>query len=101
MKLKKWEGLITKVLEDTRIRANERDPNLHYYECRHSESDWSQPCSVEKWVTCNFWGTIITSAPIPMPTGNDSYIDLTKAEGEKLMWMANGKGEGGIDVWAP
>ncbi len=96
MKLKKWKGLIVKVLEDTRIPAKERDPNLHYYECRHSESDWSQPCSVEKWVVVNFWGTIITRKSLPIPSTGD-YIDLTKNEGEQLMFMANGCGEDGFD----
>ena len=34
--------------------------------CRHSESDWSRIVSIKRHrgLTVNFWGTIVTDAPI-------------------------------------
>lgn len=47
------EGYIT----DRRIKS-ERRSDLFYYELRHDDEDWSQPCTIEDYVVVNHWGTI-------------------------------------------
>ncbi len=81
---------IVKVLE-ARVPLEKRKPLYHYYECRHSESDWTQPYIVENvgsGVFCNFWGTIVTAKPLSIVVGN-ARVGLTKNEGERLMRMAH------------
>ena len=38
----------------------------HQYYCVHSENDWDKIIAIkrERGLTCNFWGTIVTDAPI-------------------------------------
>ncbi|MFS0558813.1 LPD28 domain-containing protein [Brevibacillus sp. 179-C9.3 HS] len=58
-----------------RIQVENRDPDLHYYDIRHSENDWGNPVSIEPSVSVNFFGILITSEPINM--GPSSCLKLT------------------------
>ena len=55
--------------ENTRIPIKDRDPKLHYYEMRHSESDWTQPIGIEGFVFVNFLGTLVTNKPLELEDG--------------------------------
>lgn len=69
-----------------RIRQSEEQEGLHYYRIRHTDDDWGQPWSVEKYVLVNHYGTVVTSEPIPYleetPSESEGkrYIELTEDE---------------------
>lgn len=46
-------------LTDLRIPKEERREDLYYYEIRHSDEDWSEPCNIENGVFINHWGSIV------------------------------------------
>lgn len=78
---------IVEAHESVRLGEQEHTPGLHYYQCRHSEDDWSVPLTIEKnavWV--NFWGTIASTKPIPL--NEDGLYELTKEEGEALSFLS-------------
>ena len=59
----------------SRIREEERDPNLFYYEMRHGDSE-SKLCTVEKDVFVNFYGTFVAKQEIPLDVEpSDNYPD--------------------------
>ena len=49
-----YEGYIT----ESRIKPQDRKEDLFYYELRHEDDDWSEPCTIDDFVWVNFWGTI-------------------------------------------
>lgn len=49
---------------DTRIPQPDRRLDLHYYDLRHGDEDWSEPCTIEPSVFVNHWGTIAFKTPI-------------------------------------
>ncbi|OGP23904.1 MAG: hypothetical protein A2X99_05740 [Deltaproteobacteria bacterium GWB2_55_19] len=77
---------IIEICEDRRIPDAARDPKLHYYELRHGDCDWATPCTIEKRVFVNFWGTIATSKEINL--GKDGYIILDDEEGDLFVQEA-------------
>lgn len=58
-----FRGSKVTIVED-RIDTENRDPNLHYYEIRHSDDDWGNPVSIDEAIGVNFFGLLITSSPI-------------------------------------
>ena len=52
-------------------------PDVKYaYECRHEDSDWVTPVTIENHVFVNFAGTFITVTPIVFPNAEDPFIEL-------------------------
>lgn len=73
--------------ENVRMVATQHTPDLHYYQCRHTEEDWSQPCTIEdKIVWANFWGTVVTQNPIDF--GSEGNRELSREEGEAIMMLS-------------
>lgn len=63
---------------EARIKKESRDPDLYYYEIRHSDSDWGNPVTIEEAVVVNFFGILISKLPLQL--GPNSCIRLNKAE---------------------
>lgn len=72
-----FRGLFVKILFE-RVSQKDRSSKMFYYEMRHAD-DWSQPVSLEKFVFCNFFGTLISSKKI-----SDDTIDLTPDESFRI-----------------
>jgi hypothetical protein len=70
-----------------RIRQEDRQEGLYYYDIRHSDEDWGYPCTVEPYVLVNHFGTMVTTEPIEIePDENgDVYLEITDEERE-LIW---------------
>ena len=51
------------------------------YGLRHNETDWSQPCTVEPNVLCNFWGYLAVEGILTL---KDDWINLTRGERELM-----------------
>lgn len=62
------EGAPVVYVHEGRISLEERHEELFYYSMRHDENDWSEPCTIEIGVMVNFFGVLVTSAPIPSLT---------------------------------
>lgn len=77
-------GVPVVTLTYLRIRQEEREEGLFYYNLRHSDEDWGDPYSLEKHVLVNHFGTIATMEPIPLleenNEKNDKWIELTEAD---------------------
>lgn len=82
---------------DDRIPANEKRDDLHYYHLRHSDEDFSEPCTIEDHVLINHWGTICFKESIDNllePWSKDRLsTDLTEEE-VSAIWSAISEGEG-------
>jgi len=78
--------VILEAYEDRRIPVNEQKPDFFYYQCRHSESDWSIPATIERnLVWANFWGTVVAREPMNF---DDDILDLTLEEGEAITFLS-------------
>lgn len=66
-------------ITDKRIRDNEQIEGLNYYHIRHTDADWSEPCSIEHKVTVNHFGSVVTKDDLSELINND-YIELTDEE---------------------
>lgn len=78
---------IVEAHESVRLSEQEHTPGLYYYQCRHSEDDWSVPLTIERnavWV--NFWGTIASTKPLPF--NEYGLYELTKEEGEEISFLS-------------
>ncbi len=86
----KLSGVPVVFCSEFRVKPEERDENLFYYNMRHPDDDWSIPWSVEKGVLVNFFGTIATTEPIEFLEFNNSdnrkEIELTEEE-QELIWQ--------------
>ena len=47
-------------IKTERVRAEQRNPALFYYEIRHGD-DWDHPETLERSVFVNFWGTLTST----------------------------------------
>lgn len=90
MKLYKtiFRGLEGYIIEERIPQENRRD-DLFYYSLRHSDMDFSEPCTIEPNVLVNNWGTIAFKVSIehlmtPWAPGR-LEIQLTDEESNKLM----------------
>ena len=84
-------GNILRVTE-SRVPEQERLPGLFYYEVRHGD-DWGTPLTIEKHVLVNFWGTVVTTAPLELKDRLEGemmldYLDLTPKERNLLISMS-------------
>lgn len=82
-----YEGYIV----ESRVKPLERKEGYHYYELRHEDDDWSQPCTIEDFVFVNFWGTICFKESINhlLKPWSESRLstDLTEEEIDSI-WFA-------------
>lgn len=53
---------------DMRIDPKTVPDGLHMYEVRHSDDDWLEPSQITEGVLVNFYGTLLTTEPLDMPT---------------------------------
>lgn len=74
-----FRGIAVEVTR-TRPKAEERDPKKFYLDLRHSETDWTQPVTVERSVWANYWGTIISDELIEVPPPPDDFSPLKRRE---------------------
>lgn len=79
-----FRGVPVVQVEQFRIKQEERDPNLFYYDIRHEDNDWGEPCSLEKRVWVNHFGTMATSEPISEEAfesaGDYQWISLSEED---------------------
>lgn len=61
-----------------RIPPNERIPELHYYDIRADDESNGIPCTLERFVFINHFGTIATAQPLPLD--EDGQLLLTEEE---------------------
>ena len=58
---------IPALLTSWRIDRSTVPACLHLYELRHADEDWGDPCQLAKGILVNFYGSILTAQPIPLP----------------------------------
>ena len=70
-----------------RIRQEQREIDLFYYDIRHAEEDWSEPVTVEPHVLVNHFGTIVTTKPISFEPDDDgnAYLEITNEEKDEIL----------------
>ena len=57
-----------------------------WYFIRHSDTHgWDKPCTIEKNVYVNFWGTILSHQPLEKLFKEQNFIALTEEEIECFM----------------
>lgn len=60
-------GMIAALFSNGRIDRSKVPEGLYVYDLRGSDDDSGEPCNIEKHVTVNHAGSIITSEPVPIP----------------------------------
>jgi len=65
-----------------RIPNEERSSIFHYYDVRQADEGTGDPCTIEKFVLANHFGTIITTQPFDLSGG---AIELTDEESFELL----------------
>lgn len=73
---------------NNRIPLHLRSEALYYYEIR-ADVNLGTPASIEKFVICDFWGTLTTSEEITLPDGwrmltEQEQKDITSALAIKI-----------------
>lgn len=64
---------------DQRIDKNSVPEGIYSYDIRHSDSDFSKPVTVESFVLVNWYGTILSKAPMDFSRAiseNDPYLKI-------------------------
>jgi hypothetical protein len=61
---------------DMRIDPNSLPPGLYTYDLRHSDDDWSQPATLEKQVTVNYFGTVISQSEMQL----DGFLQINEGD---------------------
>jgi hypothetical protein len=81
MKTINFRGIDTIILH-TRLYNPKAYKGFKYgYAIRHSDVNWSKPVTVEKFVFCNFWGTLLSKKPLDKFFKPD-FITLSKKEAQ-------------------
>ena len=65
---------IPALFTDWRIDRNSVPEGLHLYEIRHTDEDWGHPCQLARGILVNFYGSLLTAAPISIP--DSGYLDF-------------------------
>lgn len=63
-------------------------PEMHEYQMRHYDNDWSLPETIEKSVICNFFGYLIIDSVIDQlekTDTTDNCIELSKDQGYDII----------------
>ena len=63
---------------DMRIDRSTVPKELYLYEVRHADEDWCDPAQIAKGILVNFFGSILTLEPIPLPADGRLDIDSEK-----------------------
>lgn len=93
---RKFRGVtILKATEGPRIKRDEfeqvKEKGYHFYAMRHGDNDWSLPLSIEKGVLVNYFGYLITDAPLTLDQegyNGNSYTELTEEESYHILQLA-------------
>lgn len=66
------------VFSQFRIQEDTIPEGTHMFHLRHSDSDDMIPCTLEKFVGVNFYGTFITRKEVPLKDGSsvDPYLHV-------------------------
>lgn len=79
------------LLAHERIDKGTLPQGVYCYDIRHSDSNFNKPATLENRVAVNFYGTIITKEPIPLPA--EDYLQIKRGElvfrGAKQMRLAD------------
>lgn len=75
-KLNDFLGTFVHDITLARIPLEERDEEMHYYECRHGGNSRTVT-TIEHNVLVNFHSTLVTTSPVP-ELNNKQYIDVPK-----------------------
>ena len=59
---------------DIRLRKTEVPKDLYKVSIRHSDEDWGDPATVERWVMVNHFGDILLDKPLEFPEQDPFYI---------------------------
>lgn len=68
------------VFSQFRIKEESIPEGTHMFHLRHSDIDDAIPCTLEKRVVVNFYGTFITSKEVPLKDGGDNDPHLRIAD---------------------
>jgi len=62
------------LLTEWRVDRTTLPEGLFLYELRHTDEDWGEPCQLAKSILVNFYATVLTAQPIPLPAYG--YLDF-------------------------
>lgn len=62
---------ISGLLSEIRVDREKDDEGKFLYDIRHSDNDWCEPATLEKFVMVNWFGTLIVDKPIQALEGPD------------------------------
>lgn len=62
------------LFHDMRIERNSIPKGLYLYEIRHDDEGWGDPVQIARGIMVNHFGSIITRAPIRLPS--DGYLNI-------------------------
>lgn len=65
-------------ITDLRIKQDERINDLYYYNIRHD--DEGTPCSLEKVVVFDHWGTLVSIKSLDHLLDESNFTELTEKE---------------------
>jgi hypothetical protein len=61
---------------DMRIAPNSLPEGLYTYDLRHSDDDWSQPATLQRQVTVNYFGTVISQNQMQL----DGFLQINEGD---------------------
>lgn len=62
---------ISGLLSEIRVDREKDNEGKFLYDIRHSDNDWCEPATLEKFVMVNWFGTLIVDKPIQALEGPD------------------------------
>ena len=62
---------ISGLLSEIRFDREKDNEGKFLYDIRHSDNDWCEPATLEKFVMVNWFGTLIVDEPIEVLDGPD------------------------------
>lgn len=63
------------LFSEMRIERESVPKHLYFYEVRHADEDWSEPCQIQRGILVNFFGTLITKEPLLKDCENGLYLE--------------------------
>lgn len=63
---------VTGLFSEMRIDRKSVPEHLYFYEVRHCDEDWAEPCEIQRGILVNFFGTLITKEPLLQE--NEEYL---------------------------
>ena len=62
---------ISGLLSEIRVDREKDNEGKFLYDIRHTDNDWCEPATLEKFVMVNWFGTLIVDKPIQALEGTD------------------------------